>query len=293
MEAPISSASDCLLALRLGPRRLNFRSVEEFISALEESTAVPLDKISTLRRRSIEELEKELSGIRCVERRCIAALTHLPDEYGVVGAFLEELRPSTISKDHNWRAIIGELSCLSHEFDDYKRAGLVKYVQYLGHRLDVVRSILGDKTRRGEACSTSDWSAAQVTSSVPGLETDLWDFYAPPDGTQGWADLIRLPKAEPVTVHVSPRAPVRLQLGRQRFCLVSHDGLHLVDDAGDSLPLREGRNIVGRNADSSVFLKNGHRTISRTHLIIDVESIERVALTDVSSLGTFLSSNHL
>ncbi len=100
--------------------------------------------------------------------------------------------------------------------------------------------------------------------------------------------LLRLRRGKPVALAVAGRAEVELWLGRSHFRLLLGDGPRLVSDFGDGGPLRNGRSLVGRSPDCEVVLDPRHDTVSRVHLEVEVEHGQLVAVTDLSSGGTYV-----
>ena len=274
--------------LTAGAETLSLESVEAFTTALATRTAVPPDKISFLLRRPADALKKELGGIRCVERRFAAALEHQSEDFGFIGAFLEDLAPGMISKDHDWRDIFGELTMLPDEFEDFKRVALVSYLQYLRHRIETIQSVLDCRTPE-ETAETSVRATATQSISDGFTSTDVWEQPVLSDIGEDSGYLRRLPKGQPVAVHVGPEASVRLRLGKRDFRLVYRDGFYLLDASGTGFELARGRNTVGRHPECTVLLADTDKTLSRRHLVIDVADGDRVIMTDISSLGTFVA----
>jgi predicted component of type VI protein secretion system len=61
----------------------------------------------------------------------------------------------------------------------------------------------------------------------------------------------------------------------------------VIDERGREAVVLPGKNIVGRGAAADVAVDRRYRSVSRSHVILEVER-DSVKLTDVSTHGTYL-----
>ena len=137
----------------------------------------------------------------------------------------------------------------------------------------------GKAMRREARSGTGGQShAAVAAAAASGNRT------APPER------LLRLHRGKPVALAVAGRDEVELWLARSHFRLLlgGAGGPRLVSDHGDCGFLRNGRSLIGRSPDCEIVVDGRHDTVSRVHLEVEVEHGQLVAVTDLSSGGTYV-----
>lgn len=274
------------LRLDLPERQLRFTSIADFEFALASRTEVPAGKVSELIRLGSDGLRDEAGRIRVIERHLVDVLSQSMEEPGTIGGLLRELDIKLFSHDHEWRAIIEGLLRCGARFDEYKRLALVKYVQYLAARQDVLRTLyLGRREREKGVAPAEEHESAEAGSAM--RDTVIFDVSQPP-GESGGGRLQRLPVGEPVMLKLPASGEVDVVLSRHPFKIVAGGRHYLVDEAGHDYPLAPGRNVVGRQPGSDVLVDPAYRDISRKHLVIEVGEAGVLLLTDLSSHGTFI-----
>lgn len=287
------------LSLRIGEEEYEFASPKELDFALTGRTCLPASRIDALIDVTSDVLMKEAEGIKQVEQRFAAAVEQSLGDETVIGQFFKDLDLSVISQDNDWRNIINALYGLDSSADEYRRLGLVKYMQYLSARHNVVQTLY---SRRKQKLTTT---AAAPTAEVPKpqqaevpkpqqfKETVLFDLTTFSPTAKRGNDFGRLPKGETVDILLEPNQAVMVLLAKHKFSIVSGDTVRFIDDSGKNVILREGKNIVGRDLTSDVVVDAGYRDVSRKHLIVETEGSEMIRLTDISSLGTSVPNQYL
>ena len=278
------------LALELGPRTVTFNTLSDFEFGLASRVEVPATKVSELVKFAPEELQREAASIRKVEKNFVDMLARSLEEAGTIGHMLREMDLKYFSQDHDWRDIIRTLLTQPAEFDEFKKIAVVKYMQYLGSRQDVLKSLYAAK---GDARPSVDELDAGGGGDQAALhETLIFDVsqVASPEES---SRLERLPKGETVAVRLAPTDEMEIILSRHRFTLVPGPHAYLVDQSGTDYRLRSGRNVIGRLPGSDIAVDAAYRDMSRRHLVVDVRSDSRFELTDLSSHGTFILRSYL
>ena len=268
------------LELDLPDRTVRFRGIAEFEFALGSKTEYPVGRIAELLPRPAADLRKVATHIRYVEKRFAQVLTDSMHEPGMVSELLREVEIKLFSKDHGWRDLIDGLNQCGPEYDEYKRLALVKYMQYLGSRQDVLRSIYLDKVRDSVRGALADVCSAPVGLSQ---ETEIFD--TTPRRVNGSKERY-LERGETMTVRIPRGEALELKLSEHPFRLYGGRSHYLIDENGAQHTLRPGKNMVGRQVDGDVVVDPHLRAVSRRHLIIETIDEETVALTDVSAHGT-------
>ena len=134
------------LELEVASRVLRFDSKADFEFALASRTEVPAGKISELMRFDANQLTEEASSVRHVERHFVEVLSRSIQEQGSIGYLMREMDMKLFSQDHEWRAIMQAMARQPAQYNDYKQLALVKYMQYLAARQDVLKGIFSFKT---------------------------------------------------------------------------------------------------------------------------------------------------
>jgi hypothetical protein len=273
------------LELQVAGHAHHFTNIGDFEFALGGRTAVPSGKIQRLVRCSMQELRAEARTIKDVEKRFVDILSQSIEQPKSINRSMRELDPLIFSQDHHWREIIDALNEMGDEYDAYRRVALVKYMQYLSARQDIIKHLYSEKKKyssngsgegEGELKDTLILDSA-VISEMPGAD--------------GSNEFERMPKGESVNVVLTQGKEIDIMLSRHK-CKLSHQsyGLEFQDEKGEKYRLNAGRNTVGRDALSTVVADPAWRDVSRLHLVIEVLDNKVLQLTDMSSHGTYLPS---
>ena len=290
------------IELEIGNQILKFYSIDEFEFCLNGRTSVPSKKITQIFKFSADELKKEARTIKDIEKKFVSILSRSIEDPSSINRGLKEIDPTVFSQDHNWREIIAALNRAGEELNPYRRVALVKYMQYLASRQDIIKYFYSDKsrpsTRTGVSTQDQDAARAKLTPE----ETDNFRDTLILDGTivdtiQGRANakagLERMPKGEIINVVLSPGKSIDVLLSKHKCKLGLNDGFHFIDQAGNQYELHKGRNVIGRDAVSDIRLDSSLRDISRFHLLIENVGDNCVQLTDMSSHGTYIPDTFL
>lgn len=282
-----------VLEICIDGENLVFPSPRDFEFALSGRASLPASKIAALSRLGDEELLREAEAIRAVEQRFADALSGTLEDITSVGPLLRAMEPSIISQDHGWRSIIGALNEATGISETYKKIALVKYMQYLASRQEVVKSLYANRQPRasGESRPSNGVSVHRPTARF--RETMLINLNGGPDPEFRDATFSRLPKGETVEVDLEEDTAIDLLLAKHQCRILMRDRLLFVDQNGHDSELRVGRNVVGRDASSDIIIDANLRDVSRKHLIVESDGVRHIRLTDISSHGTSLPPKFL
>jgi hypothetical protein len=276
-----SRSGSSSLKLRVGDAVHEFLSPEDFAFALAGRTGVPGARITSLAGMTSEALRREAEAIRLVEQNFNETLDGVLRAVTRIGPFLREIDLTLVSQDHSWRGIISALKALDDAYEAYKKVALVKYVQYLAARRLAVTAI---------------YSERENGKQQNGLESDVGQnlratsIFGVTEGAAAESDgFVRMPKGETVDVDIEAEGRVSVLLAAHKCRIESTGRPRFVDDNEVATPLRRGKNIVGRDMGCDVLVNSTYRDVSRRHLIIELDDVSRVRLTDISSHGTSLS----
>lgn len=281
------------LDINIDGDRYVFQSPQDFEFALSGRTSLPAPKIAALSRLSDDELLREAEAIRAVEQRFAEALSGTLEDITSVGPFLRAMEPSIISQDNNWRSIISALNRVDGMPETYKKIALVKYMQYLTSRQEVVKSLYANRQSRNADEARPENGSAVYRPTARFRETMLINLNASPELERHETSFSRLPKGETVEVDLEGDHPIDLLLAKHQCRILLRDRLLFVDQGGNNSELRVGRNVVGRDATSDVIMDASLRDVSRKHLIVESNGVGQIKLTDISSHGTSLPPKYL
>lgn len=276
------------LTLTVNGIKLTFASVKDFEFALASRIEVPGSKISQLVRLSDEELVAEVEGIRDVKRRFVSVLLRSITQADSISHSLRMLDATLFSNDHSWRHFIGALNANDQIHDAFKRVALVKYLQYLNARHEVVRSIYRDRLRSGDKPMP-----AALAESDRFVNFARVDERGHVSSSAQNNEVTRLPRGEQIPLTVREGDEVYLFLSKKQYKLRRSENLKLVDENGHEWELHSGKNIIGRAPDADVRVGTDSKDISRRHLVIELPDDELALLTDMSSFGTFVDEKVL
>ncbi len=146
---------------------LTFHSLEEFEFCLDPRTEVPARKVAELLQKPLQHLRDEARNIRHVEQRFMQVLTDALDDPAALGRSMNAIDRQLFSQDFRWRSIVSSLDALGPERDDFRRAALVRYVQYLRSRQFALREAYAEYKRREHVAIIPD--AAPSNPAQPPL----------------------------------------------------------------------------------------------------------------------------
>lgn len=271
------------LKFELEGRTLSFASLDDFAFSLSGRTQIAASSVADLMQLTPTELRREATGIRDVERRFVDLLADALKDPGAVGALLREVDGSLIAEDNQWRGIIAALVNESPGFDEYKHLALVKYMQFLASRRDVIKSIYAQRFGGQEPLGGLESGGNGGAKSTLIIDED-----AEPDTDASQVRFERLPRGETVTVTVPSDGEITVLLSRHKFQLATGEQPRLTDDNGLNYPLKSGVNVIGRHPGNDVVVGGWYRDVSRKHLMVDIGADGRLGLTDLSTHGSFV-----
>jgi len=274
-----------------GVRESREDTLHSFEARLSTRTKVPSERLGDFLGWSEDHVRREAKVVNQVLKRFAEAVVRSMEEPDSMDGFLQELDLKTISRDHDWRAIFSTLRGQQGvDSDQYKRAVLIKYLQYLSFRkrlLDFIHArkagleetdeLAADLTRIPEIPAVADNSAVRV-----GLVRTA--------GTEGFQ---RMPLGEAVEFSLTDGDVLAFLLARHRFELVSGDHPYVVDRNGVTCFVKPGRNMVGRHPESDLTVDANFGDVSRAHMVLEWDGGVSFRLMDLSSRGTWLPEEAL
>ena len=297
------------LVLDLPGKTLVFSSPAEFEFGLASRVEFPVRKAARLVELDVAQLEDMAHTLRAVERRFAGVFSRCLRRPHLIGALMQELGIGLFSRDHDWRDIIAALNRHDESYDDYKHVALVKYMQYLGSRQAVLRSIYVEKTH-GEYPEPMDFDpvgsadhdcrdelnaldAARETAELPPWPGGR-PRYVEREADEESPALKEMPRGETLCVRFVDGRELELRLAKHPYRLFPGKQFCLVDErTGVTHLLRAGRNVIGRHSGNEVVVDQSYLTISRKHLIVEPVSENAALITDISSHGTSITPQYV
>ncbi|MBI2993457.1 MAG: FHA domain-containing protein [Gammaproteobacteria bacterium] len=280
------------LELKVAGQTLKFSSVADFEFSVAGRVAVPSKKITEMVKFSPDQLKKEAKTIKEIEKRFVNILSQSIEDSASINRALRELDPLIFSQDHGWREIIGALNEGDDSYNPFRRIALVKYMQYLSARQEIIKYLYSEKKKYLEE---TPGLAETATDSTKFKDTLILEntIFEPVAGDKKAGDFERLPKGEVVTLTLSPGTEVDVMLSKHHCKLLADGKVRFIDQEGRRYDLKEGRNIIGRDTVSTVLIDPALRDVSRLHLVIENLDNKTVQLTDMSSHGTYIPAKYL
>ncbi len=288
------------LELQVGEHSLKFSSVADFEFAVAGRISVPSKKITDMVKFTPDQLQKEARTIKEIEKKFVAILSKSIEDTNSINRAIRELDPLIFSQDHSWRDIISGLNEGEDEFNPFRRVALVKYLQYLSSRQEIIKYLYSEKKKMlnepviDSVKENGDDAHADFRETLM-LENTIFEPMTNDrkSSSNGAGDFERMPKGEVVTLTFSPGTEMAMMLSKHKCSLIAQDGIQFIDQTGKSYTLGKGRNIIGRDTVSTVILDPSLRDISRLHLVIENIDDTSVQITDLSSHGTFIPPKFL
>lgn len=294
------------LTLIIDGEELSFESINEFEFALGGRTNVPASKLGDLLALSPEELKREAKSIKAIEKRFVDILSRSIEQPGEVGRLVRGVDIQVFSNDYEWRPIFKALNQQGAEYDELRRIAVVKYLQYLRSRQDVIKQTYRLKVHEISAPAAAATPAAPPpAASAPDAanrleetkdilkETSIFEALLPePELEDKTAPFTRLPKGEAVYLHPDANSEFEVRLSKHPFAIRNTAPPQWVDAQGGTHQLSEGKNVIGRDGVCNVVVETGLRDVSRLHLIIEPLP-DGLRFTDLSSHGTFVPTQLL
>jgi hypothetical protein len=279
-----------------------FRDVEasELERALRPRTEVGLVKAAQIRRLGPARLADEADAVERMMRFIDIALEQAKARGDHLTKLLKRMDLARVSQDQGWRVIISCLSRLDGGYESHKRSALDCYRRYLKARLDLVEALNERAQKRlprsarqnADANGRPDAERRRAAleerlSETSEVGVDRSRRKSPPKRS-----FRRIRKGEAVRVRLEPGRSLHFALAAHRFTLVPGDPVRVIDERGREAVVLPGKNIVGRGATADVAVDRRYRSVSRSHVILEVER-DSVKFTDVSTHGTYLLEAHV
>ncbi len=267
------------IELTISDKPVMFNSVEDFEFALDARTAIPLDKITSTVKASLQELKQEAEAIAVAEDKLSQMMSKSPDTSNGITMRLKSIDSSIFSKDNGWRdIIIGLNHDDSFESCKYKQVALKTYLRYLSNRLGMIKSVQAELEKQDDKESINlaqaKTGAFEVNEEV---EPTLYDFKA---------GMMKLPKGKSIMLDIKQGDRLEFILAKYACTLLVGEDIIFIDSNATEYPINIGINKVGRGHGCSVKVSSDLHEISRVHMIIANHNDKKLELTDLSTHGT-------
>ncbi len=281
------------LELTIGDQTISFLSISDFEFCVAGRTSVPSKKITGMVKFSAKQLKAEAHTIKDIEKRFVAILTRSIEYSSSISRSLREFDTSIFSQDHGWRNIISALNDSGDEFNPFRRIALVKYMQYLSSRQEIIKYLYSEKRKQsGEKLNGNSEQPADDDQFKDTLIFENTLFEQQIDTLNG-GEFERMPKGESIVTTLKPSERIIIMLSKHKCEIEANGQVFFIDQAGRKHVLDLGRNVIGRDAGGTVIIDSALRDVSRLHLVIENLGNNSLQLTDLSSHGTYIPSSLL
>lgn len=252
-----------------------FETADAFAAALDARTRVPAERVAEFLDSSDLELAQQFDLLTEVEAQLaeVAELLNGDEEAGPRA--LAAVDPHVFTRDHGWREIVLTLLAPPGAPVAYLRAAVAKYRDYLRFRRELVQFIRERRESAAHAVLEDTSVFDRPASEVTPMASDRF---------------VRLPRGAPVRFALEPGQTLDLMLASHALRIDrAAEQLALVDPAGRVLPLGRGRVRIGRDPENDLVLDGELQEVSRFHLVVEWQGGAELAVTDLSTLGSFVS----
>lgn len=272
------------LRLRVGDTSETFASPDELGHFLKSRLTVPDERMQEFAKFDERAIQREARKMLQAHQNVMDVMVSAKETGESLNNLWRRLDISKVPDDHDWPSILFAIGNDARIAQGYQREALSQYLQFLDNRRDALDSFRPHQERRkgGERSRTAAPPKDQADDLGP----------LPSEALAGYT---RLPHCHVVELNLEDKPDITVFLGTNRYHLSKRgEALTLTEDkAGDSYPLKPGRNTVGRSSQCDVHLGNHASDVSRQHLIVDVSGNHSVNLMDVSSRGTYVRPEKL
>jgi len=277
------------MELTLGEQTYSFLSIADFEFCMSGRTSVPSLKITDLVKCTTKQLQTEAHTIKDIEKRFVAILSRSIEDPPSISRSLKELDTSIFSQDHGWRNIIGALNEGGDEYNPFRRVALVKYMQYLSSRQDIIKYLYSEK-KKPTGDLQDDSGGKQEGDQFKDTLIFENTLFNPNDDDSNSGEFERMPKGESVITTLKHNERIIVMLSKHKCEIEANGQVFFIDQAGRKHVLDKGRNVIGRDTSGTVIIDSGLRDVSRMHLVIENLGDNSLQLTDLSSHGTYIPS---
>ena len=270
------------LEIKIGEQTLKFNSVADFDFCMTGRTSVPSRKIIEMVKFTTDQLKTEARTIKDIEKRFVSILSKSIEDTESINRAMRELDPLIFSQDHSWRQIVSGLNEGGEALNPLRRLALVKYMQYLSSRQEIIKYLYSEKKRLMQEPNDPDAAPSEFKDTII-LDNTLVDETME---EESMSDIERMPKGEAITVTLDPDEEINILLSKHKCRITAKDDIEFTDQSGRTYVLNRGRNVVGRDTASNIVMEPKLRDISRLHLVIENYGNNTLQLTDLSSHGT-------
>lgn len=273
-------------ALRIPGIDQPITSLAEFEHVLRPRTLVPSQRYARFLELGDEALGAAAVTTRFAAEHLRRMLEDLRGRSARVDACLRGITLTFFSEDHAWRTIFQALAAAGPDYAEYKLLAIADYRRYLLSCLDALAQMSTDRLQSA-LCAESNAQGEEQTE-LTATPRGGYDSSARSEEVLV-RDLVRLPRGTTLPLRQGREGPFELWLGRRRFRIETWSGAAIVDELGQGVNLRDGRNLLGRALYNDVIVDARFTDVSRRHAILDLHEGRPAAITDLSSAGTYVA----
>jgi FHA domain-containing protein len=280
------------IEITIGEQILKFSSLADFEFSLAGRTSVPSKKIISMVKFSLDELKKEARTIKEIEKQFVSMLSKSIENPESINHALREMDAQIFSQDHGWRIIVAGLHSGDKELNEFRRVALVKYMQYLSSRQEIIKYLYSEKKRHVKSAPSSNDAETGIDfKDTLMLENTIFE---PLSNNKTSNEMDKMPKGENVTIRMKAGREIDILLSKHQCKIIGGESSNkFIDESGRSYELKIGKNVIGRDSKSDIMLDPNLRDISRMHLVIETDDTNTLYLTDLSAHGTYIPIKYL
>lgn len=282
------------LQLTAGGETKSFENEDEVRAFLKRNAQVSSGTLGRLKDFSLERLEREYAKGSRLYKAILSQLLQVAENRKPLDIVWRDMDIDVLPDEQSWPDILFAVSSHPELSEDAKREALERFVEYLRARKGILSRLLElqGAGSGGDQIDTREIEAAMEAGDAWPVSADDARDVTDADRTRS-RDYRRMPAQCDVNLHLAPEGEVPVYLSRWKILIRLSGSGAFVDEDGVRMPLKAGRNAVGRSSQCDIALTGAPMDVSRQHLVIDWQGDGQFILRDESSKGTWIPREYL
>ncbi|MCG8435111.1 MAG: FHA domain-containing protein [Gammaproteobacteria bacterium] len=279
------------LELSIDGRVSRFKNAEAFDVMLRARVDVSREELTYLGGLTDDELVDQLDSNNAILQRVLSLHLMGLETHDGVDAVWKDMDISILHEDREWQSLLFALGDESAVPSAYREKALLRYLEYLKSRKEVVQEFIRQRDRKGRLGLNKPVAELETPSenSISEMSLDEKTLVSMTEGIE----YARLPHGKSVSVAVPEGEYISIYLARQRIRIKAGEEPAIMDDKGIVIPIKRGLSVIGRSRKCDVILDASPSEVSRKHLVIETSGDDKLRLTDMSSRGTYVPTTKI
>lgn len=282
------------LQLTAGGQSWSFENEDEVCAFLKRNAQVSSATLGKLKDFSLSRLEREYANAARLYKAALSQLLQVSENSKPLDLVWREIDINVLPDEQSWPDLLFAVSSHAALSEASKHEALERFVEFLRARKGVLARLLGlaGAATVGEPADTREIEAAIAGGEAWAVPAGGTHDVTDADRTRS-RDYRRMPSQCEVSLRLGPEDDAPVYLSRWKLLIRVSGGEAFLDDDGARMPLKPGRNTIGRSSQCDIVLTGAPMDVSRLHLVIDWKGGGEFLLHDESSKGTWIPREYL